>query len=85
MTTYALGRTGNVTLWCTGSIDKNGELDFDVINGKWKGHLEVNGVLTVARTKEQFSDIRILWSGDVPHEHARNYNDAMAWIETQLP
>ncbi len=46
---------GNVSLWCSvNSINEDGSIDFDVINGAWRGRYN-NGKVFVEKKAGKFS------------------------------
>ena len=86
-TTIALAnpqRPHEVSLWCSVSAPrKDGSRRIHVINGEWEGRLTADGEVIVEVTKSR-CPVLLVWEGTVPTHHARDYNDAINWIETQL-
>ena len=72
--------TGNVSLWChVNSINEDGSIDFDVINGAWRGRYD-NGKVFVEYTKATFPAM-LVWVGQAK---GYDYNKAIAWIQEQI-
>ena len=61
---------------------KDGTARFYAINGAYVFFIR-DGLLTVEAGEGSFP-AQIVWRGSVPREHARDYNDAINWIEEQL-
>ena len=71
--------TGNVSLWCgVNSINEDGSIDFDVINGAWRGRYH-NGKVFVEYTKATIPGM-LVWVG----QHSGNYNDIIPMIQDQV-
>ena len=71
--------TGNVNLWCSvNSINEDGSIDFDVINGAWRGRYN-NGKVFVEYTKATFPAM-LVWVG----ERDGDYNDVIPCIQEQI-
>lgn len=86
MTRYAIGpiNAKTLTVLATGELDAEGTLHFDVINGGWSGTLDAYGVLRINDSDDSFDDQAVLWSGEVPRDHAGHFNEAIPWINEQL-
>ncbi len=70
---------GNVSLWCSvNSINEDGSIDFDVINGAWRGRYN-NGKVFVEYTKATFPGI-LVWVG----QRGGDYNDAIRQIQEEI-
>jgi hypothetical protein len=70
---------GNVSLWCSvNSINEDGSIDFDVINGAWRGRYN-NGKVFVEYTKATFPGI-LVWVGS----RGGNYNEAIRQIQEEI-
>jgi len=70
---------GNVSLWCSvNSINEDGSIDFDVINGSWRGRYN-NGKVFVEYTKATFPGI-LVWVG----QRGGDYNDAIRQIQEEI-
>lgn len=70
---------GNVSLWCSvNSINEDGSIDFDVINGAWRGRYD-NGRVFVEYTKATFPGI-LVWVG----QRGGDYNDVIPWIQDEI-
>ena len=70
---------GNVSLWCSvNSINEDGSIDFDVINGAWRGRYN-NGKVFVEYTKATFPGI-LVWVG----QRGGNYNDVIPMIQEEI-
>ena len=83
--TIALGYTGHpkVAIWVIPRNETPEGFSFEVINGRWRGRFDKKTqTLRVTTTKEVRPAVE-LWRGAVPYEYS-NYNEAIAWIETQL-
>lgn len=76
--TLAIGRDGEVRIWCTGT-----EKRFSVINGGWNGRLK-DGLVYIAGDQKPTANGEVLWRGVVPAEHAGDYNTAIAWIRQEI-
>ena len=86
--------TGNVSLWCSvNSINEDGSIDFDVINGAWSGRYN-NGKVFIEYTKATIPGF-LVWVGDAAglREHSNGkwstfpnsyYNEAIHWIQEQI-
>jgi hypothetical protein len=71
---------GNVSLWCSvNSINEDGSIDFDVINGAWRGRYN-NGKVFVEYTKATFPGI-LVWVGQ---RGGWDYNDAIRQIQEEI-
>lgn len=71
--------TGKVSLWCSvDNINEDGSIDFDVINGAWRGKYHNNTVF-VEYTKATFPGF-LVWVG----QKGGNYNDVIPWIQEQI-
>lgn len=71
--------TGKVSIWCSvDKINKDGSIDFSVINGAWDGTYH-DGQVYVKHTNELFSG-NLVWVG----ERGGNYNDVIPWIQEQI-
>jgi hypothetical protein len=71
--------TGNVSLWCSvNSINEDGSIDFDVINGAWRGRYN-NGKVFVEYTKATFPGI-LVWVGS----RGGDYNDVIPRIQEEV-
>lgn len=83
--TIAIGhRAGEVSIWCEIEREhEDGRLDFLVINGGWHGTLYADGTMSVGSSTEAVPAV-LVWRGQVPREHARDYNAAITWIEEQI-
>lgn len=70
---------GNVSLWCdVVSINEDGSIDFDVINGAWRGRYN-NGNVFVEYTKATFPGM-LVWVGS----RGSNYNEAIRQIQEEI-
>ncbi len=70
---------GNVSLWCSvNSINEDGSIDFDVINGAWRGRYN-NGKVFVEYTNATFPGI-LVWVG----QRGGDYNDAIRQIQEEI-
>jgi hypothetical protein len=70
---------GRVNLWCdVTSINEDGSIDFDVINGAWRGRYN-NGKVFVEYTKATFPGI-LVWVGS----RGGNYNEAIRQIQEEI-
>ena len=71
--------TGRVELWCSvNSINEDGSIDFDVINGAWRGRYN-NGKVFVEYTKATYPGF-LVWVGDT----GGHYNDAIRQIQEEI-
>jgi hypothetical protein len=71
--------TGNVSLWCSvNSINEDGSIDFDVINGAWRGRYN-NGKVFIEYTKATIPGM-LVWVG----RHNGNYNDIIPLIQDEI-
>ena len=71
--------TGNVSLWCSvNSINEDGSIDFDVINGAWRGRYN-NGKVFVEYTKATFPGM-LVWVGS----RNEDYNEAIRKIQEEV-
>ena len=70
---------GKVGLWChVNSINEDGSINFEVINGAWRGRYN-NGKVFVEYTKATFPAM-LVWVGD----RDGDYNDVIPWIQEQI-
>ena len=70
--------TGNVSLWChVISINEDGSVDFDVINGAWRGRYD-SGKVFIEYTKATIPGF-LVWVG----QRGGNYNDVIPWIQEE--
>ena len=70
---------GNVSLWCSvNSINEDGSIDFDVINGAWRGRYN-NGKVFIEYTKATIPGI-LVWVG----QKGGNYNDVIPNIQEEI-
>ena len=70
---------GNVSLWCSvNSINEDGSIDFDVINGAWRGRYN-NGKVFVEYTKATFPGI-LVWVGS----RGGDYNTVIPKIQEEI-
>ena len=70
---------GNVSLWCNvNSINEDGSIDFDVINGAWRGRYN-NGKVFIEYTKATIPGI-LVWVGS----RGGNYNDVIPQIQEEI-
>jgi putative aminopeptidase FrvX len=70
---------GNVSLWCSvNSINEDGSIDFDVINGAWRGRYN-NGKVFIEYTKATIPGI-LVWVGS----RGGHYNDAIRQIQEEI-
>lgn len=70
---------GKVSLWCSvNSINEDGSIDFDVINGAWRGRYN-NGKVFIEYTKATIPGI-LVWVG----ERGGNYNDVIPNIQAEI-
>lgn len=70
---------GNVSLWCSvNSINEDGSIDFDVINGAWRGRYN-NGKVFVEYTKATFPGI-LVWVG----QRGGDYNVVIPSIQEEV-
>jgi hypothetical protein len=85
--------TGKVSIWCSvDKINKDGSIDFHVINGAWEGTYH-DGQVYVKHTNELFSG-NLVWTGVAGlKEHSDGkwscfpesyYNEAIHWIQEQI-
>ena len=71
--------TGRVELWCSvNSINEDGSIDFDVINGAWRGRYN-NGKVFVEYTKATYPGF-LVWVG----QRGGHYNDAIRQIQEEI-
>jgi len=70
---------GNVSLWChVISINEDGSIDFDVINGAWRGRYN-NGKVYVDYTKATYPGF-LVWVG----QRGGDYNQAIRQIQEEI-
>jgi hypothetical protein len=70
---------GNVSLWCSvNSINEDGSIDFDVINGAWRGRYN-NGKVFIEYTKATIPGM-LVWVGS----RGGDYNDAIRQIQEEI-
>jgi hypothetical protein len=70
---------GNVSLWCSvNSINEDGSIDFDVINGAWRGRYN-NGKVFIEYTKATIPGF-LVWVGS----RGGNYNDVIPKIQEEI-
>ena len=85
--TFAIGpETGKLaTIWCEYSlpIGAGSLTKFTCINGAWNGAYQA-GMGVRVQDSLHFLPAKIVWEGEVPREFARDYNDAIAWINAQI-
>jgi hypothetical protein len=77
-----------VAIWAhQNRTNKAGTVFFEVINGRWFGHIRKDGRLfTAADDGYQERDsvpAKIVWRGHAPFSDL-DYNTAIAWIESQI-
>lgn len=72
-----------VRCWCTYKELPDGMFDIYVINGAWSGKFNSREGSLIMEDGWTAS-AEIVWMGEVPAEHDRNYNDAIGWINEQL-
>ena len=71
--------TGNVSLWCDViSINEDGSIDFNVINGAWRGRYD-NGKVYVEYNKATIPGF-LVWAG----RRGGNYNDVIPLIQEEI-
>ena len=70
---------GNVSLWCSvNSINEDGSIDFDVINGAWRGRYN-NGKVFIEYTKATIPGF-LVWVGS----RGGTYNDVIPKIQEEI-
>ena len=77
---------GELTVWAD-VIRKHpdGTISFGCINGGWNGRWNpVDQTIIVKGYADAPRPAKLLWEGQVPIEHARDYNSAIPWIQTQI-
>ena len=71
--------TGKVSLWCSvNSINEDGSIDFDVINGAWRGRYN-NGKVFIEYTKATISGF-LVWVGS----RGGDYNAVIPQIQEEI-
>ena len=71
--------TGKVELWCSViSLNEDGSIDFNVINGAWRGRYD-SGKVYVNYTKATYPGF-LVWVGDT----VGDYNDAIRHIQEEI-
>ena len=74
--------TGNVSIWCEViGINKDGSINFSVINGAWDGKYH-NNTVYVEYTKATYPGF-LVWVGRAKFNE-QDYNDAIPWIQDQI-
>jgi len=74
--------TGNISLWCEViGINKDGSINFSVINGAWDGKYH-NNTVYVEYTKATYPGF-LVWVGQAKFG-GQDYNDAIPWIQEQV-
>jgi hypothetical protein len=71
--------TGKVSLWCSvNSINEDGSIDFDVINGAWRGRYN-NGKVFIEYTKATIPGF-LVWVGS----RGGDYNAVIPQIQEEI-
>lgn len=71
--------SGKVSIWCDVTrINKDGSIDFEVLNGAWSGRYH-NGTVFVEYTKETIPAM-LVWVGELNGD----YNEVIPWIQNQI-
>lgn len=78
-----------VRCWCTFERKPDGSMRIDVLNGAWQGIFypdkNIIQMDEMWKGKPSTSVPAILvWEGEVPRPHGRDYNTAIPWINEQL-
>lgn len=84
--TLALAHPDNhrkVKCWCNYEELKTGNYKIYVINGAWGGNYNPRDGSLVMDDGETIA-AELVWMGEVPSPHNRDYNSAINWLDEQL-